>query len=54
MPGMTVETRFVPTHTGESEIACAEHCGLGHYRMRGKVRVVPAAEFDAAVQKLAE
>jgi cytochrome c oxidase subunit 2 len=54
MPGMTVETRFVPTQTGESEIACAEHCGLGHYRMRGMVRVVPAAAFDAEVQKLAE
>ncbi len=54
MPGMTVETRFVPTKVSETEIACAEHCGLGHYRMRGVVRVVPAAEYEAEVQKLAE
>ena len=35
MPGMTIETWFTPTEPGDFEIACAEHCGLGHYRMRG-------------------
>jgi len=54
MPGMTVESWFIPTQAGKYEIACAEHCGLGHYRMRGEVRVVPAAEYDAALLKLAE
>ena len=53
MPGMTVETWFEAKKVGEYEIACAEHCGLGHYRMRGTVRVVPAAAYDAEVQKLA-
>jgi cytochrome c oxidase subunit 2 len=47
MPGMTVETWFVPKAVGDFEIACAEHCGLGHYRMRGQVHVVPANEYDA-------
>jgi cytochrome c oxidase subunit 2 len=54
MPGMTGEIWFVPTKAGQYEIACAEHCGLGHYRMRGQVTVVPAAEFEAAVQKALE
>jgi cytochrome c oxidase subunit 2 len=58
MPGMTVETWFTPQVPAgaerTSEIACAEHCGLGHYRMRGMVTVVDAAEYDAAVAKLAE
>jgi cytochrome c oxidase subunit 2 len=54
MPGMTVETWFVPQKAGNFEIACAQHCGLGHYTMRGEVRVVPAAQFEAEVQKLAE
>jgi len=54
MPGMTGEIWFVPTKAGEYEIACAEHCGLGHYRMKGKLTVVPAAEFEAAVQKATE
>jgi cytochrome c oxidase subunit 2 len=53
MPGMTIETWFVPKKVGKFEIACAEHCGLGHYRMKGEVRVVPAAEYDAAVLALA-
>jgi cytochrome c oxidase subunit 2 len=54
MPGLTGEIWFVPTKAGQYEIACAEHCGLGHYRMRGQVTVVPAAEFETAVQKAIE
>jgi len=49
MPGMTVETWFVPKAAGDYEIACAEHCGLGHYRMRGEVHVVPADKYQAAL-----
>ncbi len=49
MPGLTIETWFVPTETGNFEIACAEHCGLGHYRMRGFVYVVEADEFAASI-----
>ena len=54
MPGMTGEIWFVAQKPGTYEIACAEHCGLGHYRMRGQVHVVPPAEFEAAVQKAIE
>jgi cytochrome c oxidase subunit II len=49
MPGMTIEIWFTPKESGDFEIACAEHCGLGHYRMRGQVHVVPASEFDQAL-----
>lgn len=54
MPGLTSEVWFVPKQSGDYEIACAEHCGLGHYRMRGQVHVVPAADLDAAIQKALE
>ena len=54
MPGMTVQTWFVPKETGDFEIACAEHCGLGHYRMRGQVHVVAAADLDKAVREAAQ
>jgi cytochrome c oxidase subunit II len=54
LPGMTIETWFTPEKAGDFEIACAEHCGLGHYRMRGQVHVVPAADFEAAVREAAE
>lgn len=49
MPGMVVETWFRPTATGDFEIACAEHCGLGHYRMRGQLHVVPADQYEATL-----
>jgi cytochrome c oxidase subunit 2 len=51
MPGMTTETWFVPTKAGTYEIACAEHCGLGHYRMKGVVSVVPAADLEKALKE---
>jgi cytochrome c oxidase subunit 2 len=48
MPGMTIDTWFMPTKAGKYEIACAEHCGLGHYRMKGAVHVLSAADFQSA------
>lgn len=38
---------FRPTRTGTFEIACAELCGLGHYRMKARVFVHTAEEFAA-------
>ena len=37
---------FTPTQIGDYEIACAELCGLGHYKMHGMVKVVSPEEFD--------
>jgi cytochrome c oxidase subunit 2 len=54
MPGMTIDIWFTPTELGDFEIACAEHCGLGHYRMRGAVHVVPAADLDKVVAEAAQ
>jgi cytochrome c oxidase subunit 2 len=57
MPGMTVENWFTPRvapgQAGEFEIACAELCGLGHYKLKGFAHVIPAAGFDEAVVKAA-
>jgi len=59
VPGVDIPVWFVPTVTtaeyrerkgDESvnfEIACAQLCGLGHYRMRGFLNVLPQDEFDA-------
>jgi cytochrome c oxidase subunit 2 len=70
IPGLTIPVWFVPnvttaemrTRTGnpefQYEIACAQLCGLGHYRMRGFVTVVSPDEFqtwmDEKVQEAAE
>lgn len=45
VPGMTIDSWFTAIETGEFEIACAELCGLGHYRMRGML-TVDATEAD--------
>ncbi len=46
IPGMRIPTAFTPTKIGESEIACAQLCGLGHYRMRGYLTVHTEAEYE--------
>lgn len=39
VPGMGIEVWFTPTKPGNYEIACAELCGLGHYRMKAALTV---------------
>jgi cytochrome c oxidase subunit 2 len=46
VPGMEIHSHLMPTQVGNYEIACAELCGLGHYRMRAAVRVVTQQEFE--------
>jgi cytochrome c oxidase subunit 2 len=50
VPGMTIEIVFVPTRLGTFEIACAQLCGLAHYRMRGVLNVVSDDEFRRWLQ----
>ncbi|MBI3494322.1 MAG: hypothetical protein HY047_21450 [Acidobacteria bacterium] len=53
VPGMTPEVVFVPTREGEFELACAQLCGLAHYRMRGFFNVVSPPQFDEWLRKQA-
>lgn len=46
VPGMKVPIWFVPTLEGRYEIACAELCGLAHYRMQGFIHVLTADAYD--------
>jgi cytochrome c oxidase subunit 2 len=46
VPGLAIHMHFTPIETGEFEIACAELCGLGHYKMHGILKVVSQEEFD--------
>jgi len=46
---------FTPDKIGDYEIACAELCGLGHYKMHGILKVVSQKDYDAwTAQRLAE
>jgi cytochrome c oxidase subunit 2 len=44
VPGMQIEIWFTPNRAGTYEIACAELCGLGHYRMRGMLTIDESEE----------
>lgn len=46
VPGMIIHMHFNATVPGQYELACAELCGLGHYRMRSFVNVVSQEEYD--------
>ena len=46
VPGMATGVTFTPTKVGEYEVACAELCGLGHYRMRAFLSVKSEADFQ--------
>ncbi len=46
VPGHTTPVWFEATRTGEFTLACAELCGLGHYRMGGTVIVHSQADFQ--------
>ena len=51
VPGLTTRLWFLATDTGNLEIACAELCGLGHYRMRGFLTIEsPEAFHDWLIQ----
>ena len=70
IPGLTIPVWFIPNVTTEEmrarkgnpnfqyEIACAQLCGLGHYRMRGFVTVLAPDAFqkwmDERVKELME
>jgi cytochrome c oxidase subunit 2 len=55
VPGLMIHMHFTPTQTGEYEIACAELCGLGHYKMRASLKVVSEQEFQTWLkERLAE
>jgi cytochrome c oxidase subunit 2 len=46
VPGTDIPLRFTADRVGTYDIACAELCGLGHYAMNAKLRVLDAREFS--------
>lgn len=47
IPGQSIRVWFEAAKTGNFEIACAQLCGLGHYRMRGFFIVETPEQFEA-------
>ena len=47
VPGIEIPVWWVPNLEGDFEVNCSQLCGLGHYRMRGFVSIMPEAEYEA-------
>jgi cytochrome c oxidase subunit 2 len=54
VPGMEIPIHFTATRVGTYEIACAELCGLGHYKMRAFLSVMQPEDFQKWLQSMAQ
>jgi cytochrome c oxidase subunit 2 len=45
VPGMAIPVHFTATKPGEYEVACAELCGMQHYKMRARLQVMSDPEY---------
>ena len=50
VPGMRIRIHFTAEKVGKYEIACAELCGLGHYKMRSFLEVLEPADYQKWLQ----
>ncbi len=50
-PNTTTELLLEPTRAGDYEIACAQHCGVNHYKMRAVLTVTSDADFASYVER---
>ena len=53
VPGMEIPVHFTATGTGRYEVVCAELCGLGHYKMRSFLQVMPEEDFQKWLENMA-
>ena len=54
LPGKRIPVWFEVTKEGEYDLVCAELCGWGHYKMKGRVSAVSEAKFNEWKQKAFE
>jgi heme/copper-type cytochrome/quinol oxidase subunit 2 len=47
---MVIKVHFTPTVVGKYELACAELCGMLHYKMKSQMLVLPEDEHRALVE----
>ncbi len=47
LPGQDIVIHLPPTETGTYDIACAQLCGMGHYQMNAKLKVVAEGQYRA-------
>jgi cytochrome c oxidase subunit II len=50
VPGMAIRVHFTANKIGKYELACAELCGMNHYKMKSYMLVLSQSDFDALNQ----
>ncbi len=51
VPGMKQSMWFKAKEKGEFDIVCAELCGWGHYKMKGRLHLVSRDAFEAKLEE---
>jgi cytochrome c oxidase subunit 2 len=49
VPGMNIHVHFTAIKPGKYELACAELCGMNHFKMKAYMLVLSQSEFDELV-----
>jgi cytochrome c oxidase subunit 2 len=52
VPGMKIPVWFKALKPGEYDLVCAELCGWGHYKMKGRLTVESREEYEAWLEQL--
>jgi cytochrome c oxidase subunit 2 len=52
VPGMAIPVWFRALEPGTYDLVCAELCGWGHYKMKGRLTVESREEFDAYLDRM--
>ena len=54
VPGMKQNVWFKALRTGEYDIVCAELCGWGHYKMKGRLTIQKQDDYDQWLARMTE
>lgn len=54
VPGTITHAWFMAKETGVFDVACAQHCGVHHYKMKGQISVLSVEDFDAWYHQASE
>jgi cytochrome c oxidase subunit II len=52
IPGMDQKVWFKAKETGSFDIVCAELCGWGHYKMKGRVHFLSHSAYEAKLEDM--
>ena len=54
VPGMKIPVWFRAKDVGTFDLVCAELCGWGHYKMKGRITIETRDRYNAWLKKMAE